>query len=843
MGLFERFPYTNFHELNATWIIEQIVELKTTIEQFVSINALKYADPIQWNITTQYEKNTIVIDPLTGTAYISVQPVPSGVAITNTDYWTVVFDLGSFVVRAAKNFTDKFEEETTLTATFPSNVNDWLIWGDVLYRVLSPIIAGDQYVVGSNIEHFTAEDVIGHIEDLNTTDKSNLVAAINDVIVMAFAVTGDLDDLNTTDKSNLVAAVNELYTEIQNIINSLYGKVTIIVDTLNDLLSEDASEDDIFMTRGFYAISDKGNATYIIKDTPDASDISYLMDNGRYAVLLTDGDPINVLKIGIKNDGSADISTIFNSVNADHALYFPVGSYRVDDTLIVQSSIYGVGKGQQWLNPTDYASVLVSNITGTNTDAVVKITGYNVVMRGFLVQCYSEETGVEIDGHNTHWLQDLWIYNCKAYGVHNLQTGTRAFYLINVACEMSYGLLNEAYFPNTIGFYIERGTDVKVVNCSIMGFCRGIEVNGMVFISDTHIWCGGDTSLPDWSNWNGTIGIRANAGSDIIATNLYLDACATPISNATGSTVDISNFFHYTDDTIYGLTGVTNNHRLNLNKKGLHINGGYVYTPGYMPGLIENIIDMTGVKISNPSQITNLTDSFFTSALPYMSFSDKKSCLVNHSGCTSGYFYEIARMPAFHSRAAVFEVKIEASRSLIHSQTNVVSIEHLESPIDIYYQDIGSFRVFYAQASGSNLVAKITEVSTDVPAIVDYDMLLTANRQPFTGFLVESTSANLTKVDSNLLYAPVTSTVGTISNEAFEEHLGIIQANFKLTFTSAAAAWDPLATLKTWARPSRDIFFVHEGIPFFITAATGVISANYSFNVGDTITFYQHYIG
>lgn len=183
MGLFERFPYTNFHDLNLTWILNELKTLEHTINEFVSINALKYADPIQWNIVTQYEKNTIVIDPLTGTAYISVQPVPSGVAITNTDYWTVVFDLGSFVVRAAKNFTDKFEDETTLTATFPSNVNDWLIWGDILYRVISPIVAGDQYVDGSNIVHFTAEDVIGHIQDLSTDDKNNLVAAVNELVV------------------------------------------------------------------------------------------------------------------------------------------------------------------------------------------------------------------------------------------------------------------------------------------------------------------------------------------------------------------------------------------------------------------------------------------------------------------------------------------------------------------------------------------------------------------------------------------------------------------------------------------------------------------------------------
>lgn len=98
MGLFDQFPYTNFHELNLTWILDALKAIQTTTEQFVAINSLKYADPIQWNITSQYEKNTIVIDPQNGTAYISVQPVPSGVSLTNEDYWTVVFDLGSLLL-------------------------------------------------------------------------------------------------------------------------------------------------------------------------------------------------------------------------------------------------------------------------------------------------------------------------------------------------------------------------------------------------------------------------------------------------------------------------------------------------------------------------------------------------------------------------------------------------------------------------------------------------------------------------------------------------------------------------------------------------------------------------
>ena len=244
MGLFDHFPYTNFHELNLTWILNALKQIQTTMDQFVAINALKYADPIQWNIVSQYEKNTIVIDPLTGTAYISVQPVPSGVIITNTDYWSVVFDLGSFVVRAAKNFTDKYEDETTLTATFPSNVNDWLIWGDTLYLVISPIVAGDQYVDGSNIVHFTAEDVIGHIQELNTTDKSNLVAAVNELVQALIdeatrvdGITGDLDDLNTTDKSNLVAAINEL---VQALIDEA-TRVDGITGDLDDLNTTDKS--------------------------------------------------------------------------------------------------------------------------------------------------------------------------------------------------------------------------------------------------------------------------------------------------------------------------------------------------------------------------------------------------------------------------------------------------------------------------------------------------------------------------------------------------------------------------------------------------------------------------
>lgn len=217
-----QYPYLNLNDLNLDYILKAIGEMRYEVTNFVSINAIKYANPIQWDITSQYEKNTIVIDPVTGTAYISVSPVPAGVALTRPEYWTVVFDLGSFVTRAAQNFTSRWESETTTTATFPTATGEWLVWGDVLYKALTNITAGDTYVVNGNIEHFTIEDLydaylntiasilamVGDLVDLNTTDKTSIVNAINEVLQIANDNAADIatntNDIATIMKNNVV---------------------------------------------------------------------------------------------------------------------------------------------------------------------------------------------------------------------------------------------------------------------------------------------------------------------------------------------------------------------------------------------------------------------------------------------------------------------------------------------------------------------------------------------------------------------------------------------------------------------------------------------------------------
>ena len=60
--------------------------------------------------------------------------------------------------------------------------------------------------IGTDIKNLIEKQ--GDLVTLNTTAKSNLVGAINELA----AKDGNLSNLSTTDKSNLVAAINETFT-------------------------------------------------------------------------------------------------------------------------------------------------------------------------------------------------------------------------------------------------------------------------------------------------------------------------------------------------------------------------------------------------------------------------------------------------------------------------------------------------------------------------------------------------------------------------------------------------------------------------------------------------------
>ena len=86
--MYNKYPYTDLHELNLDMILKRMKQLEIEFEEFEVVNKITFSGA--WDITKQYPAWTIVSDNNVG--YVSIQPVPAGVLLTNGDYWRAVID-------------------------------------------------------------------------------------------------------------------------------------------------------------------------------------------------------------------------------------------------------------------------------------------------------------------------------------------------------------------------------------------------------------------------------------------------------------------------------------------------------------------------------------------------------------------------------------------------------------------------------------------------------------------------------------------------------------------------------------------------------------------------------
>lgn len=169
MAFFNEFPHTRTYDSDLGWIIKTIRKL---IDQVDSLNEITYADPILWNITTQYDKNVIVKDPDTGILYLSKQPVPRGIGLSNAEYWLEIGDM-SYDIDFLKHAICANDEGDNVFSSKDYAVNDFLWYADKLYTVLTA------FQEGSTIDTVNLEEI--SISDYLTKLENDIADAINKI--------------------------------------------------------------------------------------------------------------------------------------------------------------------------------------------------------------------------------------------------------------------------------------------------------------------------------------------------------------------------------------------------------------------------------------------------------------------------------------------------------------------------------------------------------------------------------------------------------------------------------------------------------------------------------------
>lgn len=326
------------YQYNLGWLVKVLMSFKQDLATAIDLKTIKYADPIQWDITTQYPANTVVVDPKSGTAYMSKVPVPAGIELTNTNYWVVVFNYQDIYNKIMDGVA--FNDRDQDYATKDLLVNDLVWYAGELYRVTRAIPTGSKYIPGTNLIKTTIESLLARYYGRDRTAQVS-----NDTVNVSGDYTLVAGDIAETSTNRTVKVTKDREVDVD-------GSDSVHVDgasTLNvgGLRTEVYAGDKTEGVTGTYtgkfgsASFETGAPSWTVKfpgKTVDLADIHKPVIN-------------TVKDYGAKGDGvTDDTAAIKACIKNESLIYFPAGTYRVTETLTLDDKhMCGENKAKTFL--------------------------------------------------------------------------------------------------------------------------------------------------------------------------------------------------------------------------------------------------------------------------------------------------------------------------------------------------------------------------------------------------------------------------------------------------------------------------------------------------------------
>ena len=299
---------------------------------------------------------------------------------------------------------------------------------------------------------------------------------------------------------------------------------------------------------------------------------------------LARAEVLNVVSLGAKNDGSADVSAIVNANTAKGALLFPAGIYKVAHPLVLKNPIRGEGYAR--ISKVDATRTwLVSDIVCTNgTRGVVEFGGDRPInVENLNIMCASRECGIRIADcrQGTYTLIDkVGIYGVGAWGLYVKGRGSRPIFAGNMTI---FGTTKDPT-ARAVGIRLEGPADCRLSNIEAMGVSIGLELyNGHTYGDNMHLWTGiMGQHEPRW--WNDTRGIVLGPGSHFTGSEIYPDTCyyAFDLKDAS-SFCEIMNVMYWEDGSVKNVKDRTGSflHVADPRNPGkLVLNGGLIGVGG-----------------------------------------------------------------------------------------------------------------------------------------------------------------------------------------------------------------------------------------------------------------------